>query len=397
MPRPVGCLLPLLIFFFFFQAEDGIRDVAVTGVQTCALPISLDAFAAGRPSSFSRTLAPLDRAGTSLNEALYLGDTWRAGDRLQLTYGARLEATEFRGTPAYNRTLDSLFGVRTDRIPGEVHASPRIGFTWTFAAESGGGGGGRALPRGILRGGVGDFRSLPPTALYSAALGAPGLATAETQLECIGSAVPTPNLAQYAQDPTTLPPQCVDTASAVTISPRPNATGVDPHYAAPPARPASLGLLQQLPGAYTLTVDASYARGVQQYGFRDLNLVATPRFTLPDEAGRPVYVPADSIVPTTGALTSLDSRVHPQFGQVIAIGSDLRSDTRQLAVSVNRLPPRGAALQLSYTFTRARDQSSFSCCAVSQGFAAPTTAGDPNGREWATSAFERRHSPPPTA
>src|SRR2546422_9624004 len=29
-------------FFFFFQAEDGIRDVAVTGVQTCALPIAAD-------------------------------------------------------------------------------------------------------------------------------------------------------------------------------------------------------------------------------------------------------------------------------------------------------------------------------------------------------------------
>src|SRR2546429_5514287 len=29
------------LFFFFFQAEDGIRDVAVTGVQTCALPIWL--------------------------------------------------------------------------------------------------------------------------------------------------------------------------------------------------------------------------------------------------------------------------------------------------------------------------------------------------------------------
>src|SRR5437879_7187303 len=27
-------------FFFFFQAEDGIRDTSVTGVQTCALPIS---------------------------------------------------------------------------------------------------------------------------------------------------------------------------------------------------------------------------------------------------------------------------------------------------------------------------------------------------------------------
>src|SRR2546425_2582332 len=29
-----------LVVFFFFQAEDGIRDKLVTGVQTCALPIS---------------------------------------------------------------------------------------------------------------------------------------------------------------------------------------------------------------------------------------------------------------------------------------------------------------------------------------------------------------------
>src|SRR5687768_18077589 len=33
------CFLFYFTFFFFFQAEDGIRDVAVTGVQTCALPI----------------------------------------------------------------------------------------------------------------------------------------------------------------------------------------------------------------------------------------------------------------------------------------------------------------------------------------------------------------------
>src|SRR5687768_17771421 len=32
-------MMVFLFVFFFFQAEDGIRDVAVTGVQTCALPI----------------------------------------------------------------------------------------------------------------------------------------------------------------------------------------------------------------------------------------------------------------------------------------------------------------------------------------------------------------------
>src|SRR3990167_11200051 len=31
----------IISFFFFFQAEDGIRDLTVTGVQTCALPISI--------------------------------------------------------------------------------------------------------------------------------------------------------------------------------------------------------------------------------------------------------------------------------------------------------------------------------------------------------------------
>src|SRR5688572_31897672 len=31
----------MFLFFFFFQAEDGIRDLTVTGVQTCALPICI--------------------------------------------------------------------------------------------------------------------------------------------------------------------------------------------------------------------------------------------------------------------------------------------------------------------------------------------------------------------
>src|SRR6266446_7140608 len=48
----VFCLFCVALMYivncFFFQAEDGIRDYKVTGVQTCALPISRDASEAPR-------------------------------------------------------------------------------------------------------------------------------------------------------------------------------------------------------------------------------------------------------------------------------------------------------------------------------------------------------------
>src|SRR5690349_22412433 len=48
--------------FFFFQAEDGIRDLYVTGVQTCALPILLSRAAApARATAPATTAAPTSR------------------------------------------------------------------------------------------------------------------------------------------------------------------------------------------------------------------------------------------------------------------------------------------------------------------------------------------------
>src|SRR2546427_6776747 len=45
----------MLFFVFFFQAEDGIRDLTVTGVQTCALPISSDSGSSGAGRQLSVT------------------------------------------------------------------------------------------------------------------------------------------------------------------------------------------------------------------------------------------------------------------------------------------------------------------------------------------------------
>src|SRR2546427_8619813 len=51
-------LSELTVSFFFFQAEDGIRDLTVTGVQTCALPISRPAPARTLRRRCCRTVEP---------------------------------------------------------------------------------------------------------------------------------------------------------------------------------------------------------------------------------------------------------------------------------------------------------------------------------------------------
>src|SRR5690625_7747361 len=55
----------MILIFFFFQAEDGIRDGHVTGVQTCALPIFLNLVRATRQHE-EITLGSSPRAGLQL-------------------------------------------------------------------------------------------------------------------------------------------------------------------------------------------------------------------------------------------------------------------------------------------------------------------------------------------
>src|SRR2546428_12865587 len=62
MRTPNGCFRGSLRSLFFFQAEDGIRDLIVTGVQTCALPIYSPSNARS-DGKFRRIRVVVDRPG----------------------------------------------------------------------------------------------------------------------------------------------------------------------------------------------------------------------------------------------------------------------------------------------------------------------------------------------
>jgi hypothetical protein len=362
---------------------------------------SLEDFAANRPSSFTRSLSAQERESGGYNAALYLGDTWRPRQQLQVTYGLRVEGSAVASQPQENPRVAELFGRQTDAIPSEVHVSPRVGFSYTI----GGGQGGQ--PLGVLRGGFGEFRSRPPFTLFGAARDATGLPDAQLQLACIGPAAPAPDWEGYLTGAVPFPETCADGEFLAAASGRaPSVTVFDPRFAAPRSWRASLGFQRRVAQFLGVSLDGTLARGVALTGVRDLNRIDAPRFELAAEGGRPVYVAPSAIDPATGELGFFDSRLHPEFGSVLEMHSGLRSRTEQVTLGLSGAVPQWRIFfQSSYTLGRSRDEGSsaggFGGFGGGRGgfggfggmgTSLPNTAGDAHDPDWAASDFDRRHS-----
>src|SRR5437879_9204480 len=96
-----------MIRFFFFQAEDGIRDTSVTGVQTCALPIS------GRGAAGGEVLSGTRRAGIH-DEPAARGPR-SAGEPHRPEVERRVARSEERRVGKEGRTWGGTVGWRKER------------------------------------------------------------------------------------------------------------------------------------------------------------------------------------------------------------------------------------------------------------------------------------------
>lgn len=345
---------------------------------------SLADFQAGLASSYTRTLSGGEVAGSGWNAGVYLGDTWRPTDRLQLVYGLRAESSGYGERPATRTDAAAAFGLDTGRAPTETHVSPRVGFSWRLSPDG-------APPR-VVRGGFGEFRGRTPYSLYAGILDA-SRASGEAILSCVGSAsVPAADFERFRQDPASIPSACAYGGASVRQG-LPSVAGFAQGFEAPRSWRASLGVQTVLRPAINGSVDVSYSRGVGQYGVRDLNLTAAPAFRLASEGGRPVYAPAQSIAPASAAVPLSASRRDPHFGNAYELHSDLGSEAASVSFAVNGLfLPRRASFQASYTLGFARDESSFTFGGPAEGFARNVTGGDPNQPVRAPGDMDRRHS-----
>ena len=370
----------------YFQARYEHYDQSIAANRLGSFSFaSLNDVASNSPSVFTRTLNVPDRSGGEWIGAAAAGGSYTSTHWV-LSGGARVDANAFTGLPTPNTLLASTFGVRNDASPSSIALSPRFGVSWYPSANRGleilRNSGSTTFRGGYsLRGGIGEFRNLLPSTLLSDALGTTGLPGGAERLVCVGSAAPRPDWQSYANDLSTVPTTCAEGAS-VFADTVPNAALVDRSFTPSRTWRATVGWTNTLFGNY-ITVDAVYALNLNQAGSVDLNFSGLPRSTLADEAGRPTFVSASSIVPSTGAVSSVESRRSPAFGRVVDRVSDLRGDARQITVyAIPNIPFRFGIFTLGYTYARTRAQQ--------RGFDG-STASDLRAIEWAPQAFTPTH------
>ncbi|MHB2033390.1 MAG: TonB-dependent receptor, partial [Gemmatimonadaceae bacterium] len=338
---------------------------------------SLADLVANQPASYTRTISSHALASRDVNSALWAGGSWDHDNRaFELQYGLRFDFSHPGTVPGYNALADSIFGIRTDRVPHAIGLTPRLGFTWRLRSP-------RPDDFGVvpitLSGGVGGFRGVIPSSRISGLTNETGLPDALRRLSCAGAATPGPTWPQYATGSASPATQCLDgTAPAEFSSSAPAVSVFDPSYQPPTSWRGNLQLAGFRVHDWPVRLNGTYSLGLNNESSVDLNLQRTPAFTLAAEGNRPVYVAPTAIVPATGSVAPAAARLAPAFASITAYRSDLRSVNTQLQADLS--PPQllfhVLTLDLNYSFNYGRAQA--------RGFGG-TTAGDPFTPVWVQS------------
>ena len=341
---------------------------------------------AGLPASFTRTLNIIRGATDQISGGLSIGDAWRPTARVQVQYGVRADGNHFLYAPQNNPALKRLFGIDNSSVPNRLYFSPRVGMQWTYgnAPQVAFVPGAARPPLAVVHAGAGIFQNIGPATLINGAVVNTGLASSTQSITCVGNAAPTPAWDSYLANLAALPTTCADGGSGTIFSTgTPSVTAFDRNYQQSKSFRAALDWLSPvLDNRFVLGAQAVYSWNMNQQGFVDLNLDPTPRFTLDNENGRPVFAPASAIFPLTGSIASAATRRTTEFQRLTLQTSDLHSSSENyvlklVPVTANRF----LRWQFTYSLLNVRDQFN--------GFS--NTVGNPFNKEWGPYLASGKH------
>ncbi len=347
---------------------------------------SLADLEAGRPALYTRTLNNVVGVAGQLSGGVSLGDAWRPTRDVQVQYGVRVDGNAFLHRPEANAVLRRELGIDNSAVPNRVAVSPRVGVQWTYGTSPQVvfAPGAARPPRAVIHAGVGLFQNVGPATLIAGPLANTGLVRSTQSVACIGAAAPSPAWERYLGDAATVPGACADgSLSNVFSQTQPSVFAFDPRFRQPRSLRGAVDWSSPvLDNRFVVGAQFVTSRNQQQTAQTDGNLAASVRFTVDNEADRPVFAPATAIVPSTGNVALASTRRSSSFQRVLLLDSDQQSTSNQLVLKV--LPVTANKYlrwQLQYVFLDVREQFN--------GF--NSTVSDPFTREWGRTLQSGRH------
>ncbi|MFI5311024.1 MAG: carboxypeptidase regulatory-like domain-containing protein [Gemmatimonadales bacterium] len=341
---------------------------------------SIAALEARAPNRYQRTVPLAGSSPVTRQHVLELGAfaqaEWRLSQAVTLTAGLRWDGTDFLTAPPTNAAVDAAFNVKTGSAPSDWSQwQPRVEAVWRVDPQS----------RDVVRAGAGLFTAQAPYYAQHNQLLYTGTALADIDLR--NAAVPAPNFPGYRADPSTVPGLA---AGAALPPPYVNVVG---DWHAPRSEKAVVAWEHRFSDALSATFGAHYTRTFDEYQYIDRNLRAAPAFTLDNEGGRGVWVPASTIATATGTTDVRNASANPAFARVIALESKAAGEAVSMSAGAAfAIGPRVEGT-LGYAWSRARDNSTYGCCLARTATTFTPIVDDPRNlaQAWAPSDLDARN------
>ena len=368
------------------------REHNTTDVGASAGTFSFNSLAdlqAGLPAAYTRTLSSIHLPSDQVTAGVSVGDSWRPTTTLQVQYGLRADGNRFLYQPEFNAAVRDAFGIRNDVVPNRINVSPRVGLQWTYgtAPTVAYAPGAARAPLAVIHAVAGIYQNVGSANLLSSAVGQTGLPTSTRTITCVGPAAPVPAWSSYSANVGTIPSTCADNSTgSVFSSSAPNVYAFDRQFEQPRSfRTAADWASPVLDNRYVLGLQGVYSWNMNQPGIVDINLDPARGFSLPLEAGRPVFVDPSAIVPGTGTIAVASSRRSAAFQNVALNTSNLHSVSTQFVAKLTPVTTnKYLHWDFAYSLLNVRDQF--------YGFGgAGNTAGNPFDRQWGPHAAEGKH------
>lgn len=287
---------------------------------------------------------------------LYVNDSWRVNNQLQLTMGLRIDKPTFPDSPSFNQNVQTRIRRDTSATPDDgLVYSPRIGFNWQPTAAG----------NQQVRGGFGVFAGRTPYVWISNAYANTGIES--VSLSCIVTSNPATSCTPAAFNPNVdQQPRALGSGAALSVD------LIDPDFKFPRVARATIGYDRELFFGMRGSVELLHSRTMEDVYYENANRAATGKNHALD--GRPQF-----------------TRINTGVADALLLKNTNRGEETTATLQISRPFVNGLTVSGNYAWQDANSVFDATSSRAISNWQFRHTPGDIYAKDLSRTGFETEH------